>query len=302
MKSPADIWSDFIVIVAFTCASATAVFAVPDEAWLRTILGLPVILIFPGYLLCISLWPKNGDLESIWSFVALSIGLSVAVTVFALLVMDWALNLSEAAVLGTTYGIIFALAGVAAFRRLSAIGGGEEPFTIVEAFKKDGSLSLREPTTIAASVIVAISLVLVGWLVMNPPAGEGYTEFYLLDSSGGTSPYPRNMTAGTPASVTVGVDCQENGTTHYTLLVGLSEYGSGAPANSTVYITGSSGIAAPLLLANGTAFSYNFSADPGELHEIHVSFAIDSVGDHTVYFVIVNGTEANELHLNVLVA
>jgi uncharacterized membrane protein len=275
--------------------------AVPEEAWLRTILGLPVILIFPGYLMCISLWPKKGDMESTWSLVALSIGLSVAVTVFSLLVMDWAMNLSEAAVLGTTYGIVLALSGLAAFRRQTAIGKGGEPFTIAEAFGRDGAVSLREPTTIAATVVVAISLVLVGWLVMNPPASEGYTEFYLLDSAGGTSNYPKNMTAGTTASVTVGVDCQENNTAHYTLLIGLSEYGPGAPANSTVYITGSSGLASPLLLANGTAFSYNFSADPGELNEIHVSFAIDSAGDHTVYFVIVNGTEATELHLRVRV-
>ena len=84
---------------------------------LRIVLGLPFILFFPGYTLIAALFPRKADLGSI-ERVALSLGLSIAVTPLIALILNytqWGIKLYPILVSITLF--ILATSGAAWYRR-----------------------------------------------------------------------------------------------------------------------------------------------------------------------------------------
>ena len=68
----------FIIVITFVSSSV-----------LRIILGLPLVLLFPGYALAAALLPKRNALKGIERIV-LSLGLSIVVVVIIGLILDYA--------------------------------------------------------------------------------------------------------------------------------------------------------------------------------------------------------------------
>src|SRR3972149_6863129 len=69
---------DVLLIVACSLVLAAIILAVPSAKAARIVLGLPFVLLFPGYTLVAALFPRKDDLDAI-ERVALSLGLSIAV-------------------------------------------------------------------------------------------------------------------------------------------------------------------------------------------------------------------------------
>ncbi|RJQ40554.1 MAG: DUF1616 domain-containing protein [Dehalococcoidia bacterium] len=76
--------------------------------------------------------------------------------------------------------------------------------------------------TITLAVLVVSAVVAVIFTFIRP-AYQGYTEFYLLDSSGGVYQYPENVYAGDNVSVTITVVNQESEAADYRLAIKLGE-------------------------------------------------------------------------------
>jgi uncharacterized membrane protein len=67
-------------------------------------------------------------------------------------------------------------------------------------------------------IIAAFSVV---YVIATPKKGEVFTQFYILDSEGNTSNYPKNLTAGENASLIIGIFNHEYKMINYTVEIWL---------------------------------------------------------------------------------
>jgi len=73
---------DLLAIITFVIVAAIFVMVPPlNETSMRAVLGFPLVLFAPGYVLVSALFPKEDELDGI-ERLALSIGLSICVVVF----------------------------------------------------------------------------------------------------------------------------------------------------------------------------------------------------------------------------
>jgi len=79
-----------LLLILLTTLTAIIFIITPklNETFIRTILGLFLILFIPGYSLIVVLFPKKDDLEGV-ERLALSFGLSIAVTPLIGLVLNY---------------------------------------------------------------------------------------------------------------------------------------------------------------------------------------------------------------------
>jgi uncharacterized membrane protein len=73
--------------------------------------------------------------------------------------------------------------------------------------------------TLFAVIIIALGTFLYG--ILAPGVGEKFTEFYILGAEGKAADYPKELTLGKAASVTVGLINREQTTARYKVMVTL---------------------------------------------------------------------------------
>ncbi len=71
-------------------------------------------------------------------------------------------------------------------------------------------------------IIIVAALAAVVFIVVNP-AGEKFTEFYILGPDGNAGNYPVNLTAGENGTVTMGIVNHEGSSTDYNLVVKFND-------------------------------------------------------------------------------
>jgi uncharacterized membrane protein len=106
---------------------------------------------------------------------------------------------------------------------------------------------------ILAAVIIALTAAIV-YLSVTPNSGDSFPEFYMLNSEGKASGYPREIIAGQPATVTLGIINREGSSTAYRIQV---------TANGAIINT----------IETGTVLN-------GQKWERKVDFSLDSAGDN----------------------
>jgi uncharacterized membrane protein len=166
----------------------------PDITALRVILGLPLILFFPGYALILTLFPKKDALDGI-ERMTLSFALSfVLVALIGLLLnyTPWGIRLNP--VLYSQSGFIL-LMSLLAFWRQSRL-----PKT--ERYNVEGQVGFSRAISILAALGVLI------YTIASPRVGERFTEFYILGRAGQATDYPRDfaLSQGKVISVTYSQD------------------------------------------------------------------------------------------------
>jgi len=183
---------------------------------LRTILGLPFLLFFPGYTLMVALFPKKGDLSGI-ERVALSFGLSIAVTALVGLILNytpWGISLYPILLSLVLFILVTSATAYYRRRRLAA----EERFTVsfrialprwADLSKLDKGLSI----VLAVSILAVIGTA--GYAIAAPRMGEQFTEFYVLGLEGEAEDYPSGLVVGEEAKVTLGIVNHEGGEISY---------------------------------------------------------------------------------------
>lgn len=110
---------DLLAIIIFVIVAAIFVMVPPlNETPMRAVLGFPLVLFAPGYVLVSALFPKEDELDGI-ERLALSIGLSICVVVFIGLGLNytpWGIRLKPILLSITAFTLIFT--AITAFRRM----------------------------------------------------------------------------------------------------------------------------------------------------------------------------------------
>ncbi len=110
---------DLLAIITFVIVAAIFVMVPPlNETPMRAVLGFPLVLFAPGYVLVSALFPKEDELDGI-ERLALSIGLSICVVVFIGLGLNytpWGIRLKPILLSITAFTLIFT--AITAFRRM----------------------------------------------------------------------------------------------------------------------------------------------------------------------------------------
>lgn len=192
---------DLLVVNVLGVLLVIAIVIFP-ESFVRTVIGLPFVLFFPGYALICALFPKKKDLDEI-ERVALSIGLSIAVVPLIGLVLNYTpFGIRLYPILVSMFFFTFLLSLATTYTRKSVSIG--DRFAPSFSVPRLGKLSRADKVL---SVGLITGLVVSGGLIANfaNTPKERFTEFYVLGPGGKVEGYPTNLTLGESGTVILGV-------------------------------------------------------------------------------------------------
>ncbi|MGB9131688.1 MAG: DUF1616 domain-containing protein [Methanosarcina sp.] len=197
-------------------------------SFIRTALGLPMVLFLPGYALIAMLFPEKGGLE--WmERIALSVGISIAVVPLiglALSFSPWGIR--EIPLLVSLSVFTLLMCGVAYVRRMrlpeDRTFGVSFKASILALFAEflDKPESKTEKTLrifLVLSVLVLIGTVVHIFLV--PQDKEPFTEFYILGPEKMAENYKTDYIQGESGTYIIGITNNEYKTMNYTMDVRL---------------------------------------------------------------------------------
>ncbi len=191
-----------IILVAITLLLFPA--AAFTSGALRIILGLPVALFIPGYVLLSALFPNRGGLSNI-ERIAFSIGLSIAVAVIIGAILNftpWGISLYPLLISFTIFIVVVVF--VAWYRSLQSY----EEFYItlnINLSRWRETAGLDKILFISLAVAVLVVLGSIGYVVAVPKHKQMFTEFYLLSPDGRAENYPKQVVLGEPVEITIGI-------------------------------------------------------------------------------------------------
>lgn len=170
---------------------------------LRTILGLPFLLFFPGYVLLAALFPSRGKLDGIERG-ALSFGVSIAVVPLIGLLLNytwWGIRLEP--VLYSVASFIFITSIIAWFRRRKL--AEHERFNIAFQVRLPswGNSIWDKALSIILAMTILGGLGVAGYAITVPKASERFTEFYILGLGGKATDYPKELKLGEEGRVII---------------------------------------------------------------------------------------------------
>lgn len=183
---------------------------------LRIILGLPLVLFFPGHALTSALFPRKDALDSI-ERVALSFVLSIAVVAFIGMVLNftlWGIRLYPMLIAITIFILATSMIAWHRRRRLAEM----DRFTISLTFTVAVWRGQSFPDKILSVILIVVVLGTIGtlgYVVATPKIGEKFTEFYILGPEGKAEGYPKELLVGQEVKVIVGVVNREYETVSY---------------------------------------------------------------------------------------
>ncbi|HWR25335.1 MAG TPA: DUF1616 domain-containing protein [Methanosarcina sp.] len=199
-----------------------------SDSFLRTYLGILLVLILPGYALTGAVFPAKKDLEGI-ERAAISFGLSIAVVPiigFGLNYTIWGIR--EIPILTVLSIFTLLMCAVAYYRRslLPETEVFEVPFkesfldTKTKIFKNSES---KTDKILAVGLIICIfaSVGSLAYILENPKEGEHFTEFYILGSDKTAGNYSTEFLQGQKGTVNVGIVNHEYRSIDYTMEVRL---------------------------------------------------------------------------------
>ena len=197
-----------------------------ENSIIRTILGIPMVLFIPGYILIAALFPKKDDLDGI-ERIALSFGLSIAVVPLLGLLLNFTFGIRLIPILVTicVYDII--LMYVAMYRRrllqeeiqFSVQFGKIKEIINNEIFAPKSKIDRILTVILVFTIIFSIGMIV--YVITTPKIGEKFTEFYILGPSGKADNYPTELKLGSPATILTGVVNHEYSSVNYTIEIVL---------------------------------------------------------------------------------
>ncbi len=277
---PRNHYLDIIIVAAITLLTVAFVLIPPlNKTFIRTILGVLLVLFIPGYSLIAALFPKWGDLDGI-ERAALSFGLSIAVTPLIGLALNytpWGIRLDPILVSLTIFTLAMATIAFLRRRRLPDeekffVPFGQFTRNIRESFKGESRTERILSIILIVSIVLAIATT--AYVIVKPKEGEKFTEFYILGPDGKASNYPTNLTTGQNGSLIMGVVNHEYTTTDYLLVIKVN---------------------------NNTLKNQTLTLSSGEKVEIPYNFTAGTTGQKKMEFLLYklpdNSTAYRSLHL-----
>ena len=210
--------ADLILAVLGALALVALDAAASPPAPARVALGVPFVLVLPGYALVAAIFPRKNDLDFLQR-IALSVGLSAAVIPLLGLALNyspWGIRPHPTVIAVGAFTVLLAV--VAAARR--------QLVPRDQAFRPSPAVPWRRflpanafgRALAAAAVLLFVTLTAAGaYLLTAPRSGEAYTEFYLL-SAGGRARYPDALMLGERARLTLAVANHEGRAAGYRIV------------------------------------------------------------------------------------
>ncbi len=221
--------SDLLILLGWTIMTLVFIF-IPSlsETFVRTMLGIPIILFFPGYVLIAALFPKKDDLETL-ERIALSFGFSVAVASLFGLLLNFTFGIKLLPVLLTLCVYIVVLVFIAAYRRKSL--PENERFSIpfhrlYEVINDEIYVSNSRADIIFTCILIfsiALAIGMMYFVITTHNIGERFTEFYILGPDGKAENYSTNLKYNFPAQILVGAINHEFASVNYTVQTALEK-------------------------------------------------------------------------------
>lgn len=199
-----------------------------SDTFVRTILGIPMVLFIPGYVLIAALFHRKDDLGGV-ERIALSFGLSIAVVPLLGLLLNFTFGIKLVPILLTLCIYTIALVFVSAYRRekLPEEERFSVPFHKVYEFINNEFNTPKTKTDMLLTGIlifsIALAIGMVYFVITTPKIGERFTEFYILDTSGKAENYPTELKYDIPAQILVGVVNHEYIPLNYTVQTALDK-------------------------------------------------------------------------------
>ena len=223
---------DLIAIMALTALLLPLIYAVPLEP-VRIVLGLLLVLFFPGYVLLAALFPRRENLGGI-ERVALSLGLSLALVPLLGLILNftpWGIRLTPIVLVLSLWTTLFALLAWWQRRRAAP----EERFEIRWQPVAAWIRKPRRPLEVVLGLFLIVAVMAVGgviaWRVQQPIPGESFTEFYVLGEEWRAQEYPTLLWVEQSQEYNVGIVNHEGEAVTYTIrsFLGGVQVGSVGP-------------------------------------------------------------------------
>lgn len=220
---------DLLLVAGFVfITNAFILMPALSGSFLRTCLGIFLVLFLPGYALTGALFPAKKDLEGI-ERAAISFGLSIAIVPILGLGLNYSTwGIREIPVLTEFSVFILLMCAVAHYRR--GLLPEDEAFGVsfktcylsmkAEILEKPESKTDKSIAFILVLCILA-SMGSLAYIIGNPKEGEHFTEFYILGNNRTTGDYPTEFVQGEKGTVTVGIINHEYRPVNYTMEVRL---------------------------------------------------------------------------------
>ena len=190
--------SDLLLVAALVILTDIFVLIPPlNGIFLRTALGLPMVLFLPGYALIAALFPAKKDLDGI-ERAALSFGLSIAIVPLIGLGLNYTPGgIRLIPILMNLSGFILAMCGTAYLRRRH-LPEDEAFATHIEAsflalkteVMENSETKIDKILTVILIFSILASVATLVYVIMAPKEGEHFTEFYILGPEGLADNYP----------------------------------------------------------------------------------------------------------------
>ena len=199
-----------------------------SDSFLRTYLGIIIVLFLPGYALTGALFPAKKDLDGI-ERAAISFGLSISIAPLLGLGLNYSSWGIREIPLLTEFSIFALLMCAIAYYRRGLLPETEAFGVSFKRCYLSMKARILEKTESKTDKVIAVILVLsilasmgsLAYIIGNPKEGEHFTEFYILGNNSKIGDYPTEFVQGEKGTVTVGIINHEYRPMDYTIDVRL---------------------------------------------------------------------------------
>ena len=225
-----EIPSDILIILIWTI-SAFIFIMIPElnDSIIRTILGIPMVLFIPGYVLIAALFPKKKDLDSM-ERIALSFGMSITMVPLIGLLLNYTFGIRLIPLIITLCIYILALTITTIYRRRKLVENVQfsvQFSKIYDVINNEINASKNKTDKILTVLLIFTMLwaiVMVIYVITTPKIGEKFTEFYILNSTiRKADNYTTKLGVNTDTTLLVGVINHEYSTVNYTIQIDLDK-------------------------------------------------------------------------------
>lgn len=216
-------FSDIAFIFIWMITTFISIIAISEDAYIKTILAIPMVLFIPGYLLTTVLFPNKDDLGMI-ERISMSLGFSiVTVSLLGLLLnFTFGIRLIPILVILCIYTIIILFITINIRKRLSEGDQFSVKFHIIYHSIRNWLEPKGKTDYICTIIFIFMVMMTVGtiyYTMATPKIGERFTEFYVLDSSRELNNYSTNLALNSPATWLISVTNHEYESVDYTVQI-----------------------------------------------------------------------------------
>jgi len=253
---------------------------------LRVIVGVPALLVAPGFALVAALFPGRGDLDG-QSRAALSFGLSIAAIAVLAAVLGlgpWGIRPLPIALALSLWIAVFG--GVAIVRRrlafsrrlrLPSLAPDRHPWALDPPVHAESSWKLPSGRRLSSGLAAVLAVTaFAGLTVLSIDRVARTTEFYMLGETGQAEHYPGIAAPNQPLAVTIGLANHERAARTYQIEVWSVDGGN--PDEQSLLVQAD-----------------QITLKPGEQHEQPVTWQMPAPGTYRVEFrLFVDGAPAGQ--------